>query len=243
MQLLIGIIQAEDTDALCRQLNAAGIRVTTIDTVGAFLAQRNTTLLLGVEDDQIEEVLDAIRATCRTRIRYINPLPYGPESVPTGLVAPSLPLEVEVGGATVFCLPVGRYVRSRGREVLPGAAGDEGPGGAIPTPEKGAPAAGTAESRAMKLIVSIVHKEDADLVTGGLLAAGYRATRINTAGAFLRRGNVTLLIGVEDEQVDDVLRIIQSNCRYRDEPGPVSAGMPAYSATTFVLDVGRVVRV
>jgi uncharacterized protein YaaQ len=60
----------------------------------------------------------------------------------------------------------------------------------------------------MHLVMAVMQTVDADPVTGGLLAAGYRVTRLNPAGGFFRRDNVTLLIGVESEQVDDVLRII-----------------------------------
>lgn len=91
----------------------------------------------------------------------------------------------------------------------------------------------------MNLILAILANEDADPVAGGLLAAGYRLTRLNTAGGFLRRGNVTLLIGVEPDKVDDVLRIIQANCRLRIEARPASEGMPMYSATVFVLEAAR----
>ena len=65
----------------------------------------------------------------------------------------------------------------------------------------------------MNLILAIMQNEDADPVSGGLLAAGYRVTKLNTAGGFFRRGNVTLLIGVEAEKVEDALNIVQANCR------------------------------
>jgi uncharacterized protein YaaQ len=94
----------------------------------------------------------------------------------------------------------------------------------------------------MKLILTIIQNDDADPVSGGLLAAGYRVTRLNTAGGFLRRGNVTLLIGVEADQVDDALNIIQANCRARAEARPVESGMPSYGATAFVLEAARFVR-
>jgi uncharacterized protein YaaQ len=95
----------------------------------------------------------------------------------------------------------------------------------------------------MNLVLSIVRNEDADRVVGGLLATGHRVTRINTAGAFLRRRNVTLLVGVEEADLDEVLQIIEANCRRREEASPVSEGMPMYSATIFVLDAARLIRI
>jgi uncharacterized protein YaaQ len=94
----------------------------------------------------------------------------------------------------------------------------------------------------MNLILAIMQNEDADQAAGGLLAAGFRVTRLNTAGGFLRRGNVTLLIGVEAEKVDDALKVIQANCRTRTEARPVESGMPSYGATVFVLEADRFVR-
>ena len=91
----------------------------------------------------------------------------------------------------------------------------------------------------MHLVLAIMQHEDADTVAGGLLAAGHRLTRLNTAGGFLRRGNVTLLTGVEADRVDDVLQIIQANCRLHTEARPPAAGMPMYSATVFVLEAVR----
>ena len=95
----------------------------------------------------------------------------------------------------------------------------------------------------MNLVLAIVQNEDADPVTQALLAAGHRVTRINTAGAFLRRGNATLLVGVEAEKVDDVLRLIQANCRLRAEASSPDSGMPMYSATVFVLESSHFVQI
>ena len=62
----------------------------------------------------------------------------------------------------------------------------------------------------MKLVLGILSSPDADQVTEALLAADYRATRINTAGGFLRRGNATLLVGVSEDQVQDVIGIFKA---------------------------------
>jgi uncharacterized protein YaaQ len=247
MQLLIVIAQDEDADLLSRRLNAAGLRATKIDTVGGFLARGNVTLLAGVDDERIEDVLDVIRATCRARRTYINPLLSTADGVSTTVTGPIIPMEVEIGGAVVFSLPLRQFVLMRGRGAQPVGARDElaGEPAQEPTPRSGMRAADrSAEGEGrMNLVLSIVRKEDADMVVGGLLAAGHRVTRINTAGAFLRRGNVTLLIGVEAEKVDEILCIIEANCRRRDDAGPAGAGLPGSSATTFVLDVARLVRV
>lgn len=229
MQLLLAIVQAEDAENLCRQLNAQDIRATRINTVGGFLARGNVTVLIGIEDERVEDVLAALRATCRTRRSFVNPVPCGMEPASPALIV-HMPLEVEIGGATVFSFPVKRFARLQGGEV---------PIVSEETPPSARAAKGADH---MDLMLAIVQNEDADQVTQALLNAGYRLTRINTAGAFLRRGNATLLIGVEEKDVDDVLRIIQANCRRREEASPLSSGMPMYSATVFVLESSRFVR-
>jgi uncharacterized protein YaaQ len=241
MQLLIVIAQDEDADLLSQRLGAVNLRATKIDTVGGFLARGNITLLIGVEDDRVEDVFDAIRATCHTRRRFVNPLMSTADGLSLTVPGPILPMEVEIGGAIVFSLPVKRHVLTHGGGPQPVASRD---GDAVETKEFAAPGADEiAGANAMSLVLSIVRYEDADKVVGGLLAGGHRVTRINTAGVFLRRRNVTLLVGVRQDKVDEVLTIIQTNCRRREGATPASEGMPSYSATTFVLDVARLDRI
>lgn len=104
-------------------------------------------------------------------------------------------------------------------------------------------AASRTSSPSTKLVVAVVHSDDAGAVVNALLAAGQRLTRLNTAGGFFRRGNATLLIGVEEQLVDAVLALIQANCRPRIEPNPPHMGMPMYGATIFVLDASHYLRV
>lgn len=67
----------------------------------------------------------------------------------------------------------------------------------------------------MKLVWAVVQAEDAGDAVKALTGKGYRTTRINTVGGLLKRGNVTLLAGVEAEQVDDVIATLRAHCRSR----------------------------
>ena len=69
----------------------------------------------------------------------------------------------------------------------------------------------------MQLIVAIVQDEDAGLATDALTTAGFRVTRINTMGGFLRKGNATLAIATEPSQVQRALLLIRDNCERRSE--------------------------
>jgi uncharacterized protein YaaQ len=79
-----------------------------ISTTGGFLKEGNATVFVGIDDELLDDVLDIIKATCRTRTQYINPLP--PIMEPGEMFVPS-PIEVEMGGATVFVLDVEQFHR------------------------------------------------------------------------------------------------------------------------------------
>lgn len=66
-----------------------------------------------------------------------------------------------------------------------------------------------------RLVVAIVNPDDAGPLVDRLIAAGHGVTRLETAGGFLRRGNATLLVGVPAARVDDLLAVIQSECKTR----------------------------
>jgi uncharacterized protein YaaQ len=80
----------------------------------------------------------------------------------------------------------------------------------------------------MKLIIAIVRDTDDGPVIQQLVAQGHRVTRVASTGGFLRRGNVTLFIGVEAEHVQPVIDLIRDNCR-TPEPGQ-------HRATVFVVN-------
>ena len=103
----------------------------------------------------------------------------------------------------------------------------------------------------MKMITAIVNKRDAGEVCDSLTEEKVTFTKMSTMGGFLKAGNATLLIGVEDDQVDKVLEIIKKHCAKRMEPLPavVNTSVPMYGyyqtevpvggATVFVTNVER----
>ncbi len=106
MKLVNAIVQDEDAGKVVAALVAAGFRTTRFDSRGGFLRARNSTILVGVEDNRLDEALDVIRASCRTRKRLLSPLTHVGEA---GEAFVPYPVEVEVGGATVFVTPVEHY--------------------------------------------------------------------------------------------------------------------------------------
>ncbi|SRR5579884_2079511 len=108
MKLLTVIVQGDDAPFLLESLTKRGFRATRINTAGGFLKKPNATILLGLDDEEVDDVLAVIRTNCQTRLEWANLLPGGP-GLDDFLLAQ--PIEVEVGGATVFVLDVEQFVR------------------------------------------------------------------------------------------------------------------------------------
>lgn len=106
MKLVIAVLQDKDTHKLLSGLTQAGFRATKLSSTGGFLREGNTTLLVGVEDYQVERVLSIIKSTCRAREQLVTPL--SPMGGPADSYIP-YPVEILVGGATIFVLDVERF--------------------------------------------------------------------------------------------------------------------------------------
>jgi uncharacterized protein YaaQ len=106
MKLVIAVVQGQDADALLQALTRANFRLTIVDSVGGFLRERNATILIGVDDERLDELWRIINATCHTRVDFITP--YTPALGPGDMYL-SQPVEVQVGGATVWVLEIERF--------------------------------------------------------------------------------------------------------------------------------------
>lgn len=81
----------------------------------------------------------------------------------------------------------------------------------------------------MKLIYAIIHEKDSADATEALIKHGFTVTRMASTGGFLRYGNVTLLIGSQPQQVEQVFKILKGHC------SPTSPNQ--HAATIFMLDM------
>lgn len=102
----------------------------------------------------------------------------------------------------------------------------------------------------MKMIMCVIDDMDTYSLLDALSERGIQATKLASSGGFLRRGNTTLLIGVEDERKEEVLNIIKEVCMPRkqmvpmspvmsmdDNVNPVDVMVQMGGAATFVMDV------
>lgn len=95
----------------------------------------------------------------------------------------------------------------------------------------------------MKLVIAIINERDRKGISKALLKEGFRFTKVASLGGFLRDTNVTLLIGVHDEDIDRVLGIIKSTASPRQQKAhSATAGVGEVSvggAVCFVVDVEK----
>ena len=106
MKLVVAIVQGEDAGQTVQALSDAGLSVTKLASSGGFLQQGSATLLVGVDDERVEHVVGLVRSNCRERNRYLTPMP---PMVEPGEVFMPFPVEVQVGGATIFVLDVEQF--------------------------------------------------------------------------------------------------------------------------------------
>lgn len=106
MKLIIAVVQDKDSNRLSDALVAEGHRATKLASSGGFLKAGNTTFLIGTEDEKVDEIMSLIKENCRSREQLVAPIS------PMGGNADSYvpyPIEVQVGGATVFVVPVEQF--------------------------------------------------------------------------------------------------------------------------------------
>ena len=108
MKLIIAIVQDEDASRLINELMNDGFSVTKLATTGGFLRAGNTTLLLGVDDARYQAAMDIIEKICKSRKQIAtSPAPVAG----TASVYVPYPIEVMVGGATIFVLEVEHFAK------------------------------------------------------------------------------------------------------------------------------------
>lgn len=104
MKMLIAILNADDAPVVIQNLMKEGYSVTKLSTTGGFLRAGNVTVLVGVDADRVQTVIDIISRYSRSRKQVI------PTTSEAGInFYPSMPVEVVVGGATIFILDVERF--------------------------------------------------------------------------------------------------------------------------------------
>ena len=106
MKLIFAIVNRDDAGAVTQSLSRRGFSSTKLATTGGFLLASNVTLMIGVDEEKVEEAIDIVKEHSHSRKQIIpatSEMNYG--------YYPSVPVEVTVGGATIFVVDIDRFER------------------------------------------------------------------------------------------------------------------------------------
>ena len=106
MKLIVAIVNSDDASMVMSELTKNKFSVTKLQTSGGFLRTGNATFLIGVDEEKVEEAIAIIREFSSQRKQII---PVNPTYMDESMV--SIPVEVNVGGATVFILDVEQFMK------------------------------------------------------------------------------------------------------------------------------------
>lgn len=107
MKLVLAIVSNDDSAVVSAALTREGFSVTKLATTGGFLMAGNTTFLVGVEDEKVDAVIDLIKKQSKRRTQMVPTT----SSFDVGMYS-TFPVEVTVGGATIFVLNMDRFEKA-----------------------------------------------------------------------------------------------------------------------------------
>lgn len=110
MKLVLAIVQDDDAIDLIEELTDKDYRVTKLATTGGFLKSGNTTLMIGVEEKEVKNLINVIEDVCKRRKEMVPTSTPNTIGTNSGMYFP-YPIEVEVGGATIFVLDVDQFYK------------------------------------------------------------------------------------------------------------------------------------
>ena len=110
MKLVLAIVQDDDAIDLIEELTDKDYRVTKLATTVGFLKSGNTTLMIGVEEKEVKNLINVIEDVCKRRKEMVPTSTPNTIGTNSGMYVP-YPIEVEVGGATIFVLDVDQFYK------------------------------------------------------------------------------------------------------------------------------------
>jgi uncharacterized protein YaaQ len=108
MKMIFAVVQDKDSQRLASELVNHNFRATKLASTGGFLKSGNTTFMIGTEDIRVDKALQIIKDNCESREQLVAPV------APMGGNVDSYvpyPVEVQVGGAVVFVLPIEQFLQ------------------------------------------------------------------------------------------------------------------------------------
>ena len=106
MKLILSILNADDASVVLRVLTKHGFAATKMASSGGFLMEENATLLMGVDEERVQQAIDLIKTHSHSREQAVAPGAAGNGWYPL------VPGNVAVGGATIFVLDIEHFQRA-----------------------------------------------------------------------------------------------------------------------------------
>ena len=109
-KLVFAILQGDDYEQVVRELNKNGFYVTLLNSVGGFLKKRSVTIMIGLEEARLEDLLAILKEEAGERIETVYQTP-AVTGGPMMVIPPTIPMDVNCGGVTIFVLDMDQMVR------------------------------------------------------------------------------------------------------------------------------------
>lgn len=108
MKMIVAVVHDHDAGALMDALRKAQVQATKMASTGGFLHEGNTTFMIGSDEEHVDKVLDLIKENCSSRKKTVAPMSPLANSLESYY---SFPMEVEIGGATVFIMDIENFIK------------------------------------------------------------------------------------------------------------------------------------
>ncbi len=107
MKLIYAIVRNDNQDTVTTALSKNGYSITKLSTTGGFLRKGNVTLMICTEDEKVDKAIELIRSECGERQKITVDMPF--ISGMNMINYSTMPMQIEVGGATIFVTNVERF--------------------------------------------------------------------------------------------------------------------------------------
>lgn len=106
MKLILAVVQDEDSHKVLNELRSNNFGATKLSSTGGFLRAGNTTLIVGVEEEKLEKAIEIIKKQSKSRKQFVSSTITPGDAL--GILV-NYPIEVVVGGATIFVIDIERF--------------------------------------------------------------------------------------------------------------------------------------
>jgi len=108
MKMVIAVVHDHDAHNLLEALNKDGFSATKMASTGGFLREGNTTFMIGTDEEHVDKLMEIIKKNCQSRKKTIAPMSPVANTLESYY---SFPMEVQIGGATIFIIDVEQFLK------------------------------------------------------------------------------------------------------------------------------------